>query len=772
MIRRDDNYETEGEISMSMVNRMVKGSFIDTVIGAMMCAVICLVLAPDYRLNAKELPQPLPETEQNGQRFITIDFDNVDIQLFIKYISELTGKNFVIDKAVQGNVTILSPSKISEEEAYKVFESVLEVHGFTTVDAGSVIKILPSARARSQNVQMLNTGASNNPQDKVVTQLIRLKYASPDEMKKVLAPLVSQTSVLISHVPSGMLIITETMSNIQKLLGIIKELDVESREAEVAFIPLANSSAESIAKILTSVYQRSAGPQQGGAARVFSETVKIVPYERGNALIILANGSEMGKIKSLISTLDTEVQRAEGNIQVYYLQNATAVDLAKVLNDLPEAMAKDGAVQGKVAAISKDVRVMADEETNSLIIRATKDEYAVLQDVIKQLDIPRRMVYLEALIMEVDADKNFEVGVEWAGGGTYSNGTGKVLGGFSGAGGFANLVDSAGNISLGTAGAGLTMGVLKQGVKIGNVTFTDIGAVLKAYQSDDDVNIISTPQILTMDNTKAEISVGENVPFITSQNTTASQQDYTQYEYKDVATKLSITPHINQSNVLRLEIATEVLRLKTSSDTPTTYKRTATTTVILNDKSTVVIGGIIGQDASDSNYKVPLLGDIPLLGWLFRTHTTSSRKTNMFIFITPRIVRNPAQAVAVTLKKEDEMGKVLPSVKRELHKEENLEHAMVLTRKGYEKLRNEEIAAAKDYFSEALLIDPANPFALMNMGVIYEKEKQPKKALAMYQAVVSGNTEAVANSSSEPDKPAMPLKKMAQENIDRILRTK
>ncbi len=762
------NYENEGELSMSMVKRF----FINTVTGAIICAMIGLGLLPDCSLNAKELPQPLPETEQNGQRFITIDFDNVDIQLFIKYISELTGKNFVVDRAVQGNVTILSPSKISEEEAYKVFESVLEVHGYTTVESGSVIKILPSARARSQNVEMLNTGASNNPQDKVVTQLVRLKYSSPDEMKKVLAPLVSQTSVMISHAPSGMLIITETMSNIQKLLGIIKVLDVESREDDVAFIPLENSSAEAIAKILTTVYQKSSGPQQPGVARGFSDAVKIVPYERANALIVIANISEMGKIKSLISTLDTEVQRAEGNIQVYYLQNATAVELAKVLNDLPETMAKEGAVQGKVAAISKDVRVMADAETNSLIIRATKDEYVVLEDVIRQLDIPRRMVYLEALIMEVDADKNFEVGVEWASAGAFSDGTGKLLGAFSGADGFINAVDGDGNINLGSAGSGLTMGILKQGVRIGNVTFADIAGVLKAYQSDADVNIISTPQILTMDNKKAQISVGENVPFITSQNTTASAQDYTQFEYKDVATKLSITPHINQSNVLRLEIETEVVRAKDTSATPTTFKRTATTTVILNDKSTIVIGGIIGQDASESNYKVPLLGDIPLLGWLFRTHKTSSKKTNMFIFITPRIVRNPAEMAAVSLKKEDEMGKVLPTVQKELHKEENLEHAMTLTRKGYEKLCNEEVTAAKEFFSEALVIDPVNPFALMNMGVVYEKEGQPKKALQMYQAVASGTSDAVASSGQEPDKEAVPLKKLAQENIDRILRMK
>ncbi len=706
--------------------------------------------------------------EQSGQRFITIDFDNVDIQLFIKYISELTGKNFVVDKAVQGNVTILSPTKISEEEAYRVFQSVLEVHGFTTIEAGSVIKILPSARARSENVQMLQMGATDSPEDKVVTQLIRLKYSSPDDIKKVLAPLVSQTSVIISHAPSGMLIITETMSNIQKLLGIIDALDVESREDEVAFIPLVNASSEAIAKILTTVYQKSPGVPKPGSAGASGGTIKVVPYDRVNALIVLASGGELKRVKRLIAILDTEVERAEGNIHVYYLQNGTAVEMAKVLNDLPEAQAQDAANKGKAAAISKDVRVMADEETNALIIRATKDEYATLEDVIKQLDIPRRMVYLEALIMEVDVEKNFEVGVEWATDGTFSNG--KFISGSSGSKGFFNLADSdsSGQLTLGNPGAGFTLGVLKQGVNIGGVTFTNIAAVLKAFQSDADVNIISTPQILTMDNKKAEISVGENIPFITSQNTTASAQDYTQYEYKDVATKLSITPHINQSNILRLEIETEVVRAKDTTDTPSTFKRTATTTVILNDNSTIVIGGIIGQDAEESNYKVPILGDIPLLGWFFKTHSTTDRRTNMFIFITPRIVRNPAELSAVTLIKEDELGRVLPAVKQELHKEVNLEHAMELTRMGYEKLRTDELGTAKEYFQEALTIDPANPFALMNMGVVYEKEGKPKQAVEMYQAVVAGNSEAMVDNTSDTENKGVPLKVLAQQNIDRI----
>lgn len=741
---------------------------LERVLLCMIC--ICgLVLAVEA-VCAEELPLPLPGTAPvsaaPGQRYITIDFDNVDINLFIKYISELTGKNFVVDKTVQGNVTIISPTKISEDEAYRVFESVLEVHGFTTVPAGSVIKILPSARARSQNIEMLSMGASASPDDRVVTQLVPLKYSSPEELKKVLTPLVSQTSVLIAHIPSGMLIITETLSNIQKLLAIIAVLDVESREDEVAVIPLYNASSTALAKIMSTIYQKSGGqPQKDGG--ITGAGIKIVPYERVNALIILANASEMGRVKSLIAMLDTEVERAAGNIHVYYLQNATAAELAKVLTVLPEKEVADDQNKGKAAAVSKNVRIMADEETNSLIITASPDEYAVLEDVIKKLDIPRRMVFLEALIMEVDADKTFDVGVQWAAGGSFSDGTGQMVTGFSGAGGFDLLSGISSDDPV--LPPGYSLGVLKQGIKIGNVTFPNIAAILKAYKTDSDINIISTPQILTTDNKKAEISVGENVPYITSRNTTASEQDYTQYEYKDVATKLSIVPHINQADTLRLEIETEVVRIKgNSSDTPTTYKRSATTTVILNDKDTIVIGGIIGQDATESEWKIPFLGDIPLLGWLFKTHTSSSVKTNMFIFVTPRIVRNPAELSAVTMEKEDAMGVVLPAVRDEIHKSDNLEHAMRLTTQGYERLQKGGTREAGEYFREALEIDPKNPYALMNMGVVHELEGKSKEAVVMYQRIIAGNTDAKADKASDPKKKGSSLLELARESIERI----
>ena len=745
-----------------------------TNIVATMCAFILITGA---LAAEKKLPRPLPGTmteakdNGNGKRFITIDFDNVDIRLFIKYISELTGKNFVVDKTVQGNVTIVSPTKISEEEAYKVFESVLEVHGFTTVRSGSVIKILPAARARSQNVEMFRMGdLSNDPEDRVVTQIVPLKYSSPDDLKKVLTPLVSKSSVIIAHTPSGMLIMTETLSNIQKLLGIIEVLDVESREDEVVVISLENASAASLAKILSTIFQKSFIPQKGVKARTRSR-VKVVPYERVNALVVLASSGEITRVKSLISLLDTKVERGEGNIHVFYLQNATAAELAKVLNALPVKQ-KDDKSKGKTPAISKNVKVMADEETNSLIITASRDEYAVLEEVIKKLDIPRRMVYLEALIMEVDTDAFFEVGVQWAGGGVFSDGTGRMVTGFRTNSDLNTIGDDSD--SLPALLEGFSLGVLKQGIQIGGVTFPNIAAILRAYETDSAINIISTPQILTTDNKKAEISVGENVPYLTSQQSGENVTDrvFNNYEYKDVSTVLTITPHINQADTLRLEIRTEVVKLKAGTPDdqflPTTFKRTAETTVIVNDGNTVVIGGIIGQDATEGEGKIPFLGDIPLLGWLFKTHNNTSTKTNMFIFITPRIIKNPADIAAVTLQKEDSMGKVLPAVQQELHKEKNMEHATKLTIIGYEKLTVGRVQEAKEYFIEALGINPENPFALMNMGVVSEKEGDTEKALEMYQAVINVGTTEVAAESNNTERNGSLLVEIARENIDRI----
>ncbi len=704
----------------------------------------------------------------SSKRFITVDFDNVDIRLFIQYMSELTGKNFVIDKNVQGNVTIVSPTKISEQEAYRVFESVLEVNGYTLVPSGSVTKIVPAAVANSKGIATIRGGEQAGGEDKVVTQLIPLAHTSPEEMKQVLAPLVSKTSVLIGHTKSGMLIITETLSNIKRLMSIIKELDVENDKEDIVVIPLKNSASPTLAKILTTVYQSAGGAVQKGGGK--AARVKIVPYERVNALVVMASSDDISKIKSLVNLMDTEEPRGGGNIHVFYLQHANSVELAKVLTSIPGTKSK-GSEKGRPVPVSNNVKIMADEETNSLIITASKEEYAVLQDVIKKLDIPRQMVYLEALIMEVDANRSFELGVEWSGVGSFKKETGELRVGFSDSG-YSSLNGITGE-ERSLPASGFSFGVLRSGIQIGDVLFPNIGAILRAYKTDSDINIIATPQILTTDNKKAMISVGENVPFITSQNTTASEQDYTQYEYRDVATKLAITPQINQADTLRLDIETEVVKIKEVDNfRPTTYTRTASTTVILNDQDTVVIGGIIGQDATKDENKVPLLGDIPLIGELFKSKTTTNAKTNMFIFVTPRIIRNPADITHVTLEKEDEISDVIPGVKDHLTKTGNKEHAKILNEKGLSYFAHGELVKAREYFEEALENDPGYIHAIYNMAIVTEKQGKDEVAVEYYKKVIAHDaaqdTLVMVEDKDEPQEFQPSLFEMSKEGIMRI----
>ncbi len=616
--------------------------------------------------------QPDAGEEESVERYVTIDFEDVDINLFIKYISELTGRNFIVDKAVRGNVTIISPTKISIEEAYKVFASVLEVQGFTTVPAGSIIKIVPSADARSKSVETGFKGEIGEISDKIVTQLIPLKYADPDELKKLFTPLVSKNSVVIAYPATSLLIVTDVLSNINRLMQIIKEIDVEDNVSEITVIPLENAIAGEVATTLDSIFEgtttrrttttrttaRRRTPAPKAAA---SETgpalgqVKILADERTNSLIIIASFYDTQKVKNLVTILDKEIPRGSGNINVYYLQHANAEELSTVLTALPEK-ADQAVEKGRAPTISKEVQIVADKATNSLVITANKADYAVLEEVIRKLDIPRRMVYLEALIMEVNAEKTFEVGVEWVGAFKYNffgTDEGLVFGSYRA--GDSSRIPSPNSPST---PKGFTMGVISEFIEINGQLFPSLGAILNAYKEDSDVHIISTPQILTTDNQEAEIKVGENVPYITSQNTTASNNDYTNYEYKDVGVTLKITPQINQENVVRLEVFVEVIKIKNAAvalatNTPTTFKRTAQTTVIVQDGNTLVMGGIIGDDVQDTSNRVPFLGDIPILGWLFKSEGQTVNRVNLYIFLTPRIIRNPAEALAVTKEKRD-----------------------------------------------------------------------------------------------------------------------
>ncbi len=612
------------------------------------------------------------QTNGNGKtRYVSIDFNDVDISVFIKFISELTEKNFVIDNRVKGKVTIISPSKISVEEAYKVFESVLEVHGFATVQAGEVIKVIPAPDARSKNIETLIRDEGGSPDDRIVTQLIPLRYADADEIKRLFAPLVSKSSVMLSYQPTNMLIITDIYSNILRLMDILKVVDVMGIGQEISVVSLENADAEKMVRLLTTVFQQARGVPgaKKGAAAVL-ERSRFVADDRTNSVVILASEDETLRIRQLIKKLDISIPKGKERIHVYYLEHATAEELAETLQSLSgksgSAASKD---PGKKTSpiVSDKVQITSDKATNSLIIMAEKEEYMVIENIIKKLDIPRSMVYIESLIMEVNVDKGFSVGTEWVGGGKTGYGSDKdawIGGGWSGGGdtAYSNLGQIASSAIAGVAALpqGFSMGIIGEQISIGGLTFQNVGAVAQFFKKESGIHILSTPQILTTDNEEAVINVGKNVPYQTKTGTTSSSETYNTYEYRDVGKILKVTPQISKDRLIRLAIELEVTQLDTASDTggderPTTFKRTVTTTVIVNDKNTVVLGGLIDDSFSESESRIPCLGDIPGLGWMFKSLSRGREKTNLYIFLTPRVIESQAEAAEIYKMKKEEI---------------------------------------------------------------------------------------------------------------------
>ncbi len=593
------------------------------------------------------------QQNKSNQRFVSIDFNNVDISVFVKFISELTGKNFIIDQRIKGKVTIISPAKISVAEAYRVFESVLEVHGFSTVDSGKVIKIVPSAAARSKSIETRLKEEYGPVADKIVTQLIPLTYADPVEIKRLFTPLVSKSSVVLAYTPTNTLIITDVMSNIKRLMRILKTIDIPGVGKGITIIPIEYAEAPKLVTLLGSIFKPTRATMKKGAGAATPTT--IVSDERTNTIVMVASDDDTARIKSLVSVLDVETPRGKEKIHVYYLEHASAEEMVKVLMELPQKQTT--AAKGKKSApvVSEKVRVTADKATNSLIIMADSEDYVTLEKIIKKIDIPRAMVYIESLIMEVNVNKNFELGTEWTVGGktTVDNHQTVIGGGYKS--------DSALTTYSGTVPvlpSGLSLGMFGESLTIAGVTFPSVSAVVNAYKKDKDVHILSTPQIMTMENETAKIYVGKNVPYQTK-STTTDNDTYNSFEYKDVGKTLEITPQISKDRMVRLNIALETTSLESTTDNrPTTLKRTVDTTVIVKDNHTVVIGGLIDDSVSATDYKIPCLGDIPGFGMLFNSKARDNEKTNLFIFLTPRVIQNINEADAVYKSKKEKISQI------------------------------------------------------------------------------------------------------------------
>ncbi len=511
-------------------------------------------------------PQPgLQQTPAKASdRMVTLDFNNVDLQTFIKFISELTGKNFVLDEKVQGKVTVISPTKISIDEAYHVFLTVLDLKGFTAIAENKIIKIFPSREAKQSGVSIVTDTKPLPPDENYETRVIRLKYISATEIARLMAPLISKDGSSIPYSQTNTLILTDITSNMEKLLKLIEELDIES-------------------------------------------------------------------------------PKGKGGIYVYYLQNASAEEMAKVLANLtsriPAKPPAGQAPQEAVVHFEGGISVTADKATNSLIIMASPEDYERMTSIIERLDVKRKQVFVEAAIVEMSLDKTRELGIEWR---TTENPSAT---GYTIAGGTLLAPTGIKEFSVNPLSVN---GLVVAGVKgfLPDGKTLNVGALLRAFQSDTDVNILSTPNILTLDNQEAKIIVGQNVPFITGTSQTAGGNVQATIERKDVGIQLKITPHTTESDFVRLDIYQEISSLGgsipvgTDQEVPITNKRSAETSVVVKNLETVVIGGLIKDDVTVTERKVPILGDLPVLGYLFKYQSRQKTKTNLIIFLSPHIIRD------------------------------------------------------------------------------------------------------------------------------------
>jgi len=594
---------------------------------------------------------PSPWAQRGGER-ISIDFHDADIRAVIKFISELTGKNFVVDSKVKGKVTVISPTKITIEEAYRMFESILEVEGFTTVPAGKAIKIIPSREAKEKGVEAIpSRREAFLGEDRIITRIIHLRFIDGDSLLNVIKPLVSKDSSLVSYPYTNDIILTDVASNISKILTIVQELDVEGFQEEISVVPLEYADAKTLAAELKSIFEEKITPATTPRVRraparpstvpaAGKRIIKIIPDERTNSIVLVANADDTANIKKVIGDLDVAAPVGKGKINVYYLRNADAEEIAKVLMEIA-SKAKPQKEPGKGVEFAGEVIITPDKATNSLVITASPQDYEVIKGVIEKLDIRRLQVFVEGLIMEVSMDKARELGMEWQFSDveydkSFRDAKTKGFGG-----------TSFGDINRARASpfdlTGLILGAADGTITFGGETFLNIVALVRAIQTDSDFNILATPHLLTMDNEEAEIVVAENVPFKVRTTATASGFPVEEIERKDVGLTLRLTPQISEGDFVRLEIYQEVSNVLAepiagATDLVTT-KRSTKTTVVVKDHQAVVLSGLIQDIVDDSVQKVPWLGDIPLMGNLFKVTKHSGRKNNLLIIITPHIIR-------------------------------------------------------------------------------------------------------------------------------------
>ena len=591
------------------------------------------------------------------QATITPNYKEADIRQIVEAVGEVTQKNFIIDPRVSAKVTMLSSTPMSPEAFYEAFLSILQVHGYVAVTSGDLIKIVPDATARQYAGPLGSSGAAGP--DDVITQVILVQNVGAAQLVPILRPLIPQYGHLAAHPGSNMLIISDRAANVSRMISIIRRID-QSNDEDVEVVRLEHASAAEIVRIMTALTQQ---PRADGVP----VSTSLVADARTNSVLIGGDKSERLRLRALIAHLDTPLEDG-GDTQVRYLRYADSEELATKLQQHFTAQAQSAAGQAAAAgAAANTVSVWADTQTNAIVINAPPKMMRSLMQIVDKLDIRRAQVLVEAIIVEVIADKTSELGVTWAVEGAGSNtpigatnfpdfGPGVVqIGGAAGSGG---QIDPSGLI-----GEGVTFGLGR--ISDSGVSFATI---IRALNGDADTNIISTPSIVTTDNEEATLNVGQEVPFVTGSfsntgtGTGGAVNPFQTIQRQQVGVKLSITPQINEGDSMLLTISQEISNIASSAAGAVdliTNQRIIETTVIVDDGEILVLGGLLEDTLRESEQSVPFLGRIPVLGNLFRSRKTDKVKTNLLIFIRPKILRDSSQTATETNAKYNYIRDVL-----------------------------------------------------------------------------------------------------------------
>ncbi|WP_201343999.1 type II secretion system secretin GspD [Thiohalobacter sp. COW1] len=576
---------------------------------------------------------------------VTLNLKDADISALIGTVAEVTGKNFIVDPRVKGQVTVISSRPMDTREVYQVFLSILKVHGFAAVPSGEVIKIVPDVNAKQEGIPTVSDERPGQG-DEMVTRVVQVQNVTAAQLVPILRPLVPQQGHLAAYPSTNVLIISDRADNVERMVDIIRRIDRES-EGEVEVVRLEHASAAEVVRILNSMRQGQPGqaPDQGRGGSTLAAD------ERTNSILLGGERAERLRLRAIIAHLDTPLERG-GNTHVVYLKYAKAEDLVEVLTGVSTQIEEEQKGGGQQAAQRAGTNIQADQASNALVITAPPDVFRSLQAVIRQLDIRRAQVLVEAVIAEINADKAAELGVQWRAAPNSSE---------AGAIGGTNFdittpINTVAQNPL-AAGNGLSIGYFEGTTDFLGTEILNLGALIKALGSDSESNILSTPTLVTLDNEEAEIVVAQNVPFITGQftntgATSGATNPFQTIERQDVGLTLRVTPQINEGDAIKLEIEQESSSVAetavSGASDIVTNKRSIKTSVMVADRQVVVLGGLISDELSESVQKIPLLGDIPLLGNLFKAQSTKKTKQNLMVFLRPVILRDAATENAVS----------------------------------------------------------------------------------------------------------------------------